>query len=152
MPNKFTKCNALWFWYFCWCLSIWYIGVNKFSTKVLQLLLVGSVQFEVCTYEIPWSYVQICLLYLLLFIFFSSLGSNLQPSINTWENLFAASISVIGLLLFCYLIGNLQVGAKNLSLSLISSIMNWALISCCFGLIDIHAVRRCKSRGTHDWT
>ncbi|KAL6290823.1 hypothetical protein ACE6H2_008333 [Prunus campanulata] len=38
----------------------------------------------------------------------SSLGSNLQPSINTWENLFAASISVIGLLLFCYLIGNLQ--------------------------------------------
>lgn len=56
--------------------------------------------------------------------FFSSLGSNLQPSISTWENLFAAFISVIGLLLFLYLIGNLQVGAKNLSLSLISSIMN----------------------------
>nr|XP_011469707.1 PREDICTED: cyclic nucleotide-gated ion channel 1-like [Fragaria vesca subsp. vesca] len=38
----------------------------------------------------------------------SSLGSNLQPSINTWENLFVAFISVIGLLLFIYLIGNLQ--------------------------------------------
>ncbi|CAL9007902.1 unnamed protein product [Prunus brigantina] len=38
----------------------------------------------------------------------SSLGSNLQPSIDTWENLFAAFISVIGLLLFLYLIGNLQ--------------------------------------------
>ncbi|PRQ58886.1 putative potassium channel, voltage-dependent, ELK [Rosa chinensis] len=38
----------------------------------------------------------------------SSLGSNLEPSINTWENLFAAFISIIGLLLFLYLIGNLQ--------------------------------------------
>ncbi|XP_004308803.1 PREDICTED: uncharacterized protein LOC101301917 [Fragaria vesca subsp. vesca] len=38
----------------------------------------------------------------------SSLGSNLQTSVNTWENLFAASISIIGLLLFIYLIGNLQ--------------------------------------------
>lgn len=47
----------------------------------------------------------------------SSLGSNLQASINTWENLFAASISVIGLLLFLYLIGNLQVGAKSFSFS-----------------------------------
>ncbi|KAM5556118.1 cyclic nucleotide-gated ion channel 1 [Rosa sericea] len=38
----------------------------------------------------------------------SSLGSNLEPSIDTWENLFAAFISIIGLLLFLYLIGNLQ--------------------------------------------
>ncbi|XP_020413657.1 cyclic nucleotide-gated ion channel 1 [Prunus persica] len=38
----------------------------------------------------------------------SSLGSNLQPSITTWENLFAAFVSIIGLLLFIYLIGNLQ--------------------------------------------
>ncbi|XP_062000395.1 cyclic nucleotide-gated ion channel 1-like [Rosa rugosa] len=38
----------------------------------------------------------------------SSLGQNLQPSTNAWENLFAVSISIIGLLLFLYLIGNLQ--------------------------------------------
>ncbi|KAK9950302.1 hypothetical protein M0R45_005799 [Rubus argutus] len=38
----------------------------------------------------------------------SSFGSNLKPSINGWENLFANFISVIGLLLFLYLIGNLQ--------------------------------------------
>ncbi|XP_048421679.1 cyclic nucleotide-gated ion channel 1-like [Pyrus x bretschneideri] len=38
----------------------------------------------------------------------SSLGSNLEPSIDEWENFFAASISIIGLLLFIYLIGNIQ--------------------------------------------
>ncbi|KAI5346232.1 hypothetical protein L3X38_014111 [Prunus dulcis] len=38
----------------------------------------------------------------------SSLGSNLEPSVDGWENLFAAFISIIGLLLFLYLIGNLQ--------------------------------------------
>ncbi|KAL6131342.1 hypothetical protein ACLB2K_069718 [Fragaria x ananassa] len=38
----------------------------------------------------------------------SSLGSNLQPSTNTTENLFVAFVSIIGLLLFIYLIGNLQ--------------------------------------------
>nr|XP_011469712.1 PREDICTED: cyclic nucleotide-gated ion channel 1-like isoform X2 [Fragaria vesca subsp. vesca] len=38
----------------------------------------------------------------------SSLGSDLKPSINTWENLFAALTSIMGLLLFLYLIGNLQ--------------------------------------------
>ncbi|KAK9913307.1 hypothetical protein M0R45_037127 [Rubus argutus] len=38
----------------------------------------------------------------------SSLGSNLNPSINAWENTFVAFISIIGLLLFLYLIGNLQ--------------------------------------------
>ncbi|XP_024176804.1 cyclic nucleotide-gated ion channel 1 isoform X3 [Rosa chinensis] len=38
----------------------------------------------------------------------SSLGSNLQPSINTWETLFATFTSITGLLLFLYLIGNLQ--------------------------------------------
>lgn len=43
---------------------------------------------------------------------YSSLGSNLQPSVDTWENLFAALVSVLGLLLFLYLIGNLQVSAN----------------------------------------
>ncbi|XP_040368303.1 cyclic nucleotide-gated ion channel 1 [Rosa chinensis] len=38
----------------------------------------------------------------------SSLGSNLEASSDTGENLFTAAISVIGLLLFLYLIGNLQ--------------------------------------------
>lgn len=44
---------------------------------------------------------------------YSSLGSNLQPSVDTWENLFAALVSVLGLLLFLYLIGNLQVGTES---------------------------------------
>ncbi|KAL6294167.1 hypothetical protein ACE6H2_002309 [Prunus campanulata] len=38
----------------------------------------------------------------------SSLGSNLRPSTSTWENLFVVFISITGLLLFIYLIGNLQ--------------------------------------------
>ncbi|KAL5568330.1 hypothetical protein UlMin_024905 [Ulmus minor] len=38
----------------------------------------------------------------------SSLGQNLQTSTYIWENTFAISISIIGLLLFLYLIGNLQ--------------------------------------------
>ncbi|KAL5568095.1 hypothetical protein UlMin_024670 [Ulmus minor] len=38
----------------------------------------------------------------------SSLGSNLETSSNIWENLFAILISMLGLLLFLYLIGNLQ--------------------------------------------
>ncbi|XP_070674964.1 uncharacterized protein [Malus domestica] len=38
----------------------------------------------------------------------SSLGSNLEPSVNGWENLYTVLISITGLLLFLYLIGNLQ--------------------------------------------
>ncbi|XP_028956539.2 uncharacterized protein [Malus domestica] len=38
----------------------------------------------------------------------SSLGSNLQPSADGWENLYTIFISITGLLLFLYLIGNLQ--------------------------------------------
>lgn len=38
----------------------------------------------------------------------SSLGQNLQTSTNIWETVFAVSISLCGLLLFLYLIGNLQ--------------------------------------------
>ncbi|KAL5555187.1 hypothetical protein UlMin_037423 [Ulmus minor] len=38
----------------------------------------------------------------------SSFGQNLDTSSNVWENLFAVLISMLGLLLFLYLIGNLQ--------------------------------------------
>ncbi|XP_062074905.1 cyclic nucleotide-gated ion channel 1-like [Humulus lupulus] len=38
----------------------------------------------------------------------SSFGSNLQTSPNPWETCFAALLSMLGLLLFLYLIGNLQ--------------------------------------------
>ncbi|XP_050285492.1 cyclic nucleotide-gated ion channel 1-like isoform X2 [Quercus robur] len=38
----------------------------------------------------------------------SSLGQNLQTSNYVWENFFAALISLVGLLLFSYFIGNLQ--------------------------------------------
>ncbi|XP_050384900.1 cyclic nucleotide-gated ion channel 1-like [Argentina anserina] len=38
----------------------------------------------------------------------SSLGQNLNTSTYAWENLFAVFISITGLLLFIYLIGNLQ--------------------------------------------
>nr|XP_028956518.1 uncharacterized protein LOC103417728 isoform X2 [Malus domestica] len=37
-----------------------------------------------------------------------SLGSNLEPSADGWENLYTIFISISGLLLFLYLIGNLQ--------------------------------------------
>ncbi|XP_075673058.1 cyclic nucleotide-gated ion channel 1-like isoform X2 [Castanea sativa] len=39
----------------------------------------------------------------------SSYGSNLQTSTYIWENIFALGISTFGLLLFLYLLGNLQV-------------------------------------------
>ncbi|XP_050262683.1 cyclic nucleotide-gated ion channel 1-like isoform X2 [Quercus robur] len=38
----------------------------------------------------------------------SSYGSNLQTSTYIWENIFALGISIFGLLLFLYLLGNLQ--------------------------------------------
>ncbi|KAM5557666.1 hypothetical protein ABKV19_024835 [Rosa sericea] len=38
----------------------------------------------------------------------SSLGQNLETSTYVWENCFAIAISLIGLLLFLYLIGNVQ--------------------------------------------
>ncbi|XP_048319661.2 cyclic nucleotide-gated ion channel 1 isoform X2 [Ziziphus jujuba] len=38
----------------------------------------------------------------------SSVGQNLKTSTYIWETLFAVSISIVGLLLFLYLIGNLQ--------------------------------------------
>ncbi|KAL5539292.1 hypothetical protein UlMin_046150 [Ulmus minor] len=38
----------------------------------------------------------------------SSFGQNLETSTYIWENAFAVSISIIGLILFLYLIGNLQ--------------------------------------------
>ncbi|XP_050260442.1 cyclic nucleotide-gated ion channel 1-like isoform X1 [Quercus robur] len=39
----------------------------------------------------------------------SSFGSNLQTSSYIWENIFALGISIFGLLLFLYFIGNLQI-------------------------------------------
>nr|POF08080.1 cyclic nucleotide-gated ion channel 1 [Quercus suber] len=41
----------------------------------------------------------------------SSFGSNLQTSSDIWENIFALGISIFGLLLFLYFMGNLQ-GSK----------------------------------------
>ncbi|KAK7854289.1 cyclic nucleotide-gated ion channel 1, partial [Quercus suber] len=38
----------------------------------------------------------------------SSLGENLQTSSYIWENCFALSISIFGLILFLYFLGNLQ--------------------------------------------
>ncbi|BBG97903.1 cyclic nucleotide gated channel 1 [Prunus dulcis] len=49
-----------------------------------------------------------------IFHFSSSLGSNLEPSVDGWENLFAAFISITGLLLFLYLIGNLQFDTQRI--------------------------------------
>lgn len=43
---------------------------------------------------------------------FSSLGQNLKTSNFIWENIFAICISVIGLILFSLLIGNMQVCAS----------------------------------------
>ncbi|CAN6705913.1 unnamed protein product [Malus baccata var. baccata] len=50
----------------------------------------------------------------------SNFGTNLTTSTYVWENLFAILISLIGLLLFLYLLGNVQVGAYAL-ITLISS-------------------------------
>ncbi|XP_050259645.1 cyclic nucleotide-gated ion channel 1-like [Quercus robur] len=57
----------------------------------------------------------------------SSFGSNLQTSTYIWENAFAFGISIFGLLLFLYFLGNLQVymqrGATK-SLKISESILN----------------------------
>ncbi|KAB2616553.1 hypothetical protein D8674_023141 [Pyrus ussuriensis x Pyrus communis] len=55
----------------------------------------------------------------------SSLGSNLEPSVDGWENLYTVSISITGLLLFLYLIGNLQMPAfkfQNMEESVLKTI------------------------------
>ena len=62
----------------------------------LDVVLVWSVQV----------WLQICFA---TKIYCSSLGQNLETSPYIWENAFAVSISIIGLILFLYLIGNLQV-------------------------------------------
>ncbi|ONI01493.1 hypothetical protein PRUPE_6G142800 [Prunus persica] len=49
----------------------------------------------------------------------SNFGTNLETSNYVWENCFAILISVIGLLLFLYLIGNVQVGKQSTSLLLL---------------------------------
>lgn len=46
--------------------------------------------------------------------FFSNFGTNLETSSYLWENCFAILISVVGLLLFLYLIGIMQVGHEYL--------------------------------------
>lgn len=45
----------------------------------------------------------------------SSLGQNLQTSNHIWESCFAIFISIAGLLLFLYLIGNVQVSIQFFS-------------------------------------
>lgn len=45
--------------------------------------------------------------------FCSSLGQNLETSNYVWEKCFAVLISLFGLLLFTYFIGNLQVSLKS---------------------------------------
>ncbi|KAL4614155.1 hypothetical protein ACB092_07G033700 [Castanea dentata] len=51
----------------------------------------------------------------------SSFGSNLQTSSYTWENIFALGISVFGLLLFLYFLGNLQVYMQQRTLKSIEA-------------------------------
>ncbi|KAM5556194.1 hypothetical protein ABKV19_023865 [Rosa sericea] len=67
--------------------------------NVLQPGIVGSTNFA--------RKLTNCLLWALRNL--SSFGSNLQPSIDTWENVFATFVSIIGMLLFLYLIGKLQI-------------------------------------------
>lgn len=38
---------TFWFWDIPWCPSVWCSGINRFSSKVLLLFLVGSSEFEV---------------------------------------------------------------------------------------------------------
>ncbi|KAM3694006.1 hypothetical protein ACJW31_07G028000 [Castanea mollissima] len=55
----------------------------------------------------------------------SSFGSNLQTSSYIWENIFALGISIFGLLLFLYCIGNLQMYMQKEPESLKLFIKNW---------------------------
>ncbi|KAF3973281.1 hypothetical protein CMV_003286 [Castanea mollissima] len=51
----------------------------------------------------------------------SSFGSNLQTSSYIWENIFALGISIFGLLLFLYFMGNLQVHMQQRTLKSIEA-------------------------------
>lgn len=55
--------------------------------------------------------------YLFLGQFCSSLGQNLKTSTFVWEICFAVFISISGLVLFSFLIGNMQVGNWDLNIS-----------------------------------
>ncbi|KAK7853831.1 cyclic nucleotide-gated ion channel 1 [Quercus suber] len=50
-------------------------------------------------------------------VWISSVGQNLQTSTYIWETLFAVLISICGLLLFLYFIGNLQTSNNFSSIS-----------------------------------
>ncbi|XP_024162539.1 cyclic nucleotide-gated ion channel 1-like [Rosa chinensis] len=88
MSNKSTKCYTIRFWYISRHDSIWQYRTDKVSTKFF--------------YCFGWGVRNI-----------SNFGTNLETSSYVWENCFALLISIIGLLLFLYLIGNVQLYLKS---------------------------------------
>lgn len=48
--------------------------------------------------------------FIIIIVICSNFGTNLEPSSFVWENCFAILVSAIGLVLFAFLIGNMQVG------------------------------------------
>lgn len=58
------------------------------------------------------------------FSFRSALGQDLETSTYVWEICFAVSVSISGLVLFSFLIGNMQVGRYVL---LIFTVCTWVL-------------------------
>ncbi|KAK9913303.1 hypothetical protein M0R45_037124 [Rubus argutus] len=87
-----AKAKTLWHSYKCILIDIFAV------LPIPQLGILGSTDF----FEKFWN----CFWWGLRNL--SSFGSNLNNSINMWENIFGAFISIVGLLLFIYLIGNLQ--------------------------------------------
>ncbi|PQM32643.1 cyclic nucleotide-gated ion channel 1-like [Prunus yedoensis var. nudiflora] len=59
--------------------------------------------------------------FLIIYYLASNFGTNLQTSSYEWENFFAVVISITGLLLFLYLLGNLQIYLQHAATKLVDA-------------------------------
>ena len=87
--RKFSRC----FWW----------GLRNLRSTNAKILFLFTLYLTIVLS--PWFFFFFNILY-----FCSSFGQNLDTSDNVQENFFAVLISILGLLLFLYLIGTLQVG------------------------------------------
>lgn len=127
--RRYKRSKWLWFWYISWCSSVSDSRKAKFLVQTLLLLLVGTEKLKVCFLLLISIYMHLALVLLIqllmtfwvflylkkcLVLYFSSLGQNLKTSTFVGEILFAVFISIIGLILFSLLIGNMQVSTVTL--------------------------------------
>lgn len=97
-PQKFFYC----FW--------WGLQNLRLVLMVCLILLLIYLVRMLCNFIFTATVFNFDIDVILVICFCSSLGQNLKTSTYVWEICFAVFISIAGLVLFSFLIGNMQVG------------------------------------------